>query len=98
MIFPVYLVIQGVLWWISGGKWTWLLKNTEIFMILSTADSYFASDIIGVFNRFLGDLALGIFYPKREALIKRRLVELQDKIIRTAALAVISLLIDQFFV
>ena len=65
MIFPLYILVQIVLWFVSGGKWPWLLKSTEIFMILSSADSYIAADIIGVFDRFLSDLVRGVFYPNR---------------------------------
>ena len=98
MIFPAYLVIQAALWFISGGKWSWLLKNTEIFMILSSVDSYYAADLVGVFDRFVEDLVRGILYPNRDVFIRRKLVALQDNIIRTSVLAVVSLLIDHFLV
>jgi len=98
MIFPIYLAVQVVLWLVSGGKWPWLLKSTEIFMILSSADSYLAADIIGVFDRYLSDLVRGVFYPNRRNFIRIRIIQTQDKILRTAILAIITLLIDSFFV
>ena len=98
MIFPLYILVQIVLWFVSGGKWPWLLKSTEIFMILSSADSYIAADIIGVFDRFLSDLVRGVFYPNRRNFIRIRIRETQDKILRTVTLAIITLLIDAFLV